>query len=71
MSTPAAIEERYGLDRLFELAAEKDRGFTEEMFGEMAGRFSRLRKDEFDIDADEYDGLADRVATWRERALGQ
>ena len=66
----AAIEERYGLDRLFELAAEKDRGFTPEMFAAMAGRFSRLREDEFDINADEYEDLADRVATWRERALG-
>ena len=67
----AAIEERYGLDRLFELAAEKDRGFTPEMFAEMASRFSRLREDEFDIDADEYDELADRVAAWREHALGR
>ena len=27
----AAVEERYGLDHLFELAAEKDRGFTPEV----------------------------------------
>jgi hypothetical protein len=65
----AAIEERYGLDHLFQLAAEKDRGFTPEMFAEMAGRFSRLRQDEFEIDADQHEELARRVATWRERAL--
>jgi hypothetical protein len=63
----AAIEERYGLDRLFELAAEKDRGFTPEMFAEIAGRFSRLREDEFGIDADQYAELARRVAVWQER----
>jgi hypothetical protein len=67
----AAIEERYGLNRLFELAVEKDRGFTPEVFAEMAGRFSRLREAEFDIEADAYEDLADRVATWRKRALGQ
>lgn len=65
----AAIEERYGLDRLFRLAAEKDRGFTPEMFAEMASRFSRLRQDEFGIDSDQYKELARRVATWRQRAL--
>jgi hypothetical protein len=65
----AAIEERYGLDHLFQLAAEKDRGFTGEMFAEMAGRFSRLRQDEFEIDADQYEELARRVAAWQERAL--
>jgi Nucleotidyl transferase AbiEii toxin, Type IV TA system len=63
----AAIEERYGLDRLFELAAEKDRGFTPEMFAVMAGRFSRLREDEFGIGADRYAELTRRVAVWQER----
>lgn len=65
----AAIESRYGLEHLFQLAAEKDRGFTPEMFAEMAGRFSRLRIDEFDIDADEYEQLAQRVNGWREQVL--
>jgi hypothetical protein len=46
----AAVEARYGLDRLFELAAQKDQGFIPEMFAEMAGRFSRLRSDEFGLD---------------------
>lgn len=65
----AAVASRYGLERLFEHAAEKDRGFTPEMFAEMAGRFSRLRIDEFDIDANEYEELARRVDGWREQAL--
>lgn len=67
----AAIEERYGLERLFELAAEKDRGFTPEMFVEMAGRFTRLRQDEFGLDASQYEELARRVAAWQEDASGR
>ncbi len=39
-----AVERRYGLDRLFELAVEKDRGFTPALFAEMAGRFSGFAK---------------------------
>ena len=66
-----AVEGRYGLDHLFELAAEKDRGFTPEMFGEMAGRFSRLRQDEFGLDAGQYEELERRVAAWREHTLGR
>ena len=46
-----ALEPRYGLDRLCALAAEKDRGFTPALFAEMLGRFSRLRQEEFGIDA--------------------
>ena len=63
----AAVEERYGLDHLFELAADKDRGFTPEVFAGMAGRFSRLRQDEFDLDDNEYRQLAERVNAWRQR----
>jgi hypothetical protein len=66
----AAIEGRYGLAHLFELAAEKDRGFTPEMFAEMAGRFSRLRRDEFGIEPAEYEDLKRRVAAWRQLATG-
>lgn len=39
-----AVEGRYGLDRLCELAAEKDRGLTPALFAEMLGRFGRLRR---------------------------
>jgi hypothetical protein len=67
----AAIEARYGLERLFRLAAEKDRGFTLEMFAEMAGRFSRLRPDEFDLDAAQYKQLERNVIEWQGRAPNQ
>lgn len=64
----AAVEARYGLDRLFELAAEKDHGFTREMFAEMAGRFSRLRPEEFGLDRQQYEQLERKVLEWQERA---
>ena len=63
----AAVEARYGLDRLFKLAAEKDHGFTPEMFAEMAGRFSRLRSDEFGLDPPQYQRLERKVLEWQER----
>jgi hypothetical protein len=64
----AAVEARYGLDRLFELAAEKDHGFTTKMFAEMAGRFSRLRPDEFGLDTERYEQLEREVLEWQEQA---
>lgn len=64
-----ALEPRYGLDRLCELAAEKDRGFTPALFAEMLARFSRLRQDEFGIDAQHYEQLAHAIVGWREHAL--
>ena len=67
----AAVEARYGLDRLFRLAAEKDRGFTLEMFAGMAGRFSRLRPDEFGLDSAQYEQLVLRVIEWQKRARNQ
>ena len=35
----------------------------------MLGRFSRLRQDEFGIDAQQYEQLAREIVVWRERAL--
>jgi len=64
----AAVEARYGLDRLFELPAQKDHGFTPEMFAEMAGRFSRLRPDEFGLDSEQYERLDRKVGEWQKRA---
>ena len=53
-----AVEPRYGLDHLMELASEKDRGFDPGVFAEMAGNFTRLRRDEFAIDDERYDHLS-------------
>jgi hypothetical protein len=64
-----AVEPRYGLDRLCELAAQKDRGFTPTVFAQMLGRFGRLRRDEFELDDTRYGQLRADVERWRERAL--
>jgi hypothetical protein len=47
-----ALEPRYGLEHLFRLAGEKDRGFLPTVFVEMLGRLDRLPRDEFDINDD-------------------
>ena len=64
-----AVEPRYGLDHLIELASEKDRGFDPAVFAEMTGNFTRLRRDEFAIDDERYNHLSRLVGVWRQRAL--
>ena len=64
-----AVEPNYGLDRLCQLAAEKDRGFTPVIFAEMLGGFRRLRRDEFELDDARYAQLGTEVSRWRDRAL--
>ncbi|MHB1533159.1 MAG: nucleotidyl transferase AbiEii/AbiGii toxin family protein [Acidimicrobiales bacterium] len=64
-----ALEPRYGLARLFQLAAEKDRGFRSEVFREMLGRFQRLARQEFQLDSKGYGALAATVEKWRVHAL--
>jgi hypothetical protein len=64
-----AVESRYGLDHLLELAAEKDRGFDPNVFAEMVDRFGRLRRDEFPVDDERYEQLRDQVLIWRTRGL--
>jgi hypothetical protein len=63
------LEPRYGLEHLFRLAAEKDRGFTPAVFVEMLGRLGRLRREEFDLDDARYSELIEAVARWRTEAL--
>ncbi len=64
-----ALEARFGLDRLFELAAEKDRGFEPTVFAEMMDRFGRLGRAEFQLDDVQYEELSRFVEACRERAL--
>jgi hypothetical protein len=64
-----AVEPRYGLDRLCQLAAQKDHGFTPTVFAQMLGRFNRLRREEFELDDARYGQLGEDVERWRERAL--
>lgn len=63
------VEPRYGLDRLCNLAAEKDRGFSPAILAEMLARFSRLRREEFELDDARYAQLGHDVERWRERTL--
>lgn len=64
-----AVEPRYGLDRLCQLAAEKDRGFLPSVFAEMLGQFARLRREEFELDDARYEQLRSTVERWREHAI--
>jgi hypothetical protein len=64
-----AVEGRYGLDRLFDLAAEKDRGFDANVFAEMLTRIDRLPRAAFLLDERRYEELRAAVDVWRARAL--
>ncbi len=65
----AAVIDQHGLEALFRLEAEKDPGFSIDVFSEMLQRFDRLRQDEFGIEASAYQPLAARVKSWREMSL--
>src|ERR1039458_3367502 len=66
----AAVEPKYGFERLCELAAEKDQGFSSHVFGEMLYRFDRLQRREFEIDDDRFQQLGPIVQRWRDQARG-
>lgn len=63
------VERGYGLECLSKLAAEKDRGFSPSVLADMLARFSRLRREEFQLDDARYEQLRRDVARWREYAL--
>ncbi|HWF21270.1 MAG TPA: nucleotidyl transferase AbiEii/AbiGii toxin family protein [Acidimicrobiales bacterium] len=65
----SAVEGRYGIENLCELAADKDPGFTPIMFARMLSRFDRLGRQEFEIDDDQFALLGSAVQAWRERTL--
>lgn len=65
----AALASRYGLERLCELAAEKDPGFERSVLADMLGTFDRLPRADFDVDDDGFARLRDLVQRWR-RQLG-
>jgi hypothetical protein len=62
----AALEPRYDLLDLCQLAREKDLGFQIDVFCEMLHRFNRLDRDEFDVDDETYRELEHSVARWAE-----
>ena len=65
----AALVDRFGLDRLCELAAEKDPGFSPGVFAEMLASFGRYTADDLEVDVAEHRRLADAVDRWRRGLL--
>ncbi len=61
-----ALIERFGLERMCQLASEKDRGFSRVVLAEMLGSFDRLAADELGIDEPDRRSLAGSVQRWRE-----
>lgn len=61
----AALAGRFGFDRLCELAAEKDPGFSRSVLGDMLGSFNRFTTVDLDIDDTEYLHLTQAVQAWR------
>jgi hypothetical protein len=61
----AALVERFGLDRLCELAKEKDTGFSRAVLRDMLGGFDRFDQTEFGLDDATYAQLAHQVRRWR------
>ncbi len=59
------LAERFGRDRLIELAGAKDDGFSVRYFEEMLGRFERFDRADFDLDDVEYVALGEFVRQWR------
>ena len=64
-----AVADRYGLERLLDLVAEKDRGFDAKLFVEMLNRIDRLPRAAFPLDDTRYEVLHVAVGTWQDRAL--
>lgn len=61
----AALVERFGLDRLCDLAKEKDAGFSRPVLRDMLGGFDRFDQTDFDLDDTAYAQLAHQVRQWR------
>jgi hypothetical protein len=65
-----ALVDRFGLNRLCVLAAEKDRGFSRYALGEALGTFGRFGAGDLGVDETERQRLAANVAQWRPSLLG-
>jgi hypothetical protein len=60
-----ALVERFGFDRLCDLAKEKDAGFSMGVLRDMLGGFGRFDQAEFGLDDAAYTQLAQQVDQWR------
>lgn len=61
----AALEPRFGLAHLCELAERKDGGFQRSVLAQMLDRFDRLDRDEFDVDDTTFASIVGSVRKWR------
>jgi hypothetical protein len=61
-----ALVDRFGLERLCDLASEKDAAFSRLVLVEMLGSFGRFGPEEFGISPAAYDDPARSVEQWRE-----
>jgi hypothetical protein len=66
----AALIERFGLERLCQLAVEKDRGFSTIVLAEMLGTFDRFSAEELGIDESARRELSRAVGQWHGELAG-
>jgi Nucleotidyl transferase AbiEii toxin, Type IV TA system len=60
-----ALVARFGLERLSQLAGEKDTGFSRDVLRQMLKSFGRFSADELGIDEASRQRLSESVQTWR------
>jgi hypothetical protein len=65
----AALADRLGFERLCQLAAEKDPGFSRQVLAAMLATFDRYTADDLDLDPAAHQRLATTVSGWSD-ALG-
>lgn len=64
-----ALANRFGLERLCELAAEKDHGFSRDALSEALGTFRRFSAHDLGIDKQGRERLAAAVEEWQQSLL--
>jgi hypothetical protein len=62
----SALVERFGLERLCQLAAEKDPGFSRTVLSEMLGSFGRFTPDDLGLRPAEFSHLTRSIERWRD-----
>jgi hypothetical protein len=61
----------FGLDRLCQLATEKDPGFSPTVLGDMLDGFHRFGPQDFELDESDWRRIARAVDEWRTQLRGQ
>jgi len=66
-----ALAELFGTDRLCELAADKDLGFSRRHLADALQKIDRLARDQFEVNDQQFEELQRWVFTWRAVLLEQ